>query len=183
MSTSPPVADQGSQLWHGTGQRVACFASLSQRRTHTGSCHFRRHAGRLGHRAAGGRGAGAGAAGFRRLHGSPVHWAGTDAPGCVLEGCGQCCTKLQCALPQNEGFSLASTCRCCSWLVVSAACCSVGSAIQACQVGPDACCCMPQVFGGRVVRAPCGVMHGKTSAIHHTSVGLMQVRCQGFVKV
>ena len=33
-----------------------------------------------------------------------------------------------------------------------------------------------QVFGGRVVRAPCGVMHGKTSPIHHTGVGLMQAR-------
>ena len=35
----------------------------------------------------------------------------------------------------------------------------------------------PQVFGGRVVRAPCGVMHGKTSEIHHSGVGLMQARC------
>jgi anthranilate/para-aminobenzoate synthase component II len=34
-----------------------------------------------------------------------------------------------------------------------------------------------QVFGGRVVRAPCGVMHGKTSLIHHSGVGLMQVSC------
>ena len=31
-----------------------------------------------------------------------------------------------------------------------------------------------QVFGGRVVQAPCGVMHGKTSLIHHSGVGLMQ---------
>lgn len=27
---------------------------------------------------------------------------------------------------------------------------------------------------GKVVRAPCGVMHGKTSPVHHTGVGLLE---------
>ena len=31
----------------------------------------------------------------------------------------------------------------------------------------------PQVFGGRVVRAPCGVMHGKTSPVWHKDTGLL----------
>jgi hypothetical protein len=35
--------------------------------------------------------------------------------------------------------------------------------------------CIGQVFGGKVVRAPCGVMHGKTSLVWHTNVGLMEV--------
>lgn len=36
--------------------------------------------------------------------------------------------------------------------------------------------CIGQVFGGEVVRAPSGVMHGKTSPVHHTNKGLMRVR-------
>ena len=36
--------------------------------------------------------------------------------------------------------------------------------------------CLLQVFGGKVVRAPCGVMHGKTSLVWHTNVGLVEVR-------
>lgn len=34
--------------------------------------------------------------------------------------------------------------------------------------------CIGQVFGGNVVRAPCGVMHGKTSPVFHTDTGLLQ---------
>lgn len=34
--------------------------------------------------------------------------------------------------------------------------------------------CIGQVFGGNVVRAPSGVMHGKTSPVFHTSVGLLE---------
>lgn len=34
--------------------------------------------------------------------------------------------------------------------------------------------CIGQVFGGNVVRAPCGVMHGKTSPVFHTDVGLLE---------
>ncbi|GAB4817321.1 hypothetical protein N2152v2_004367 [Parachlorella kessleri] len=34
--------------------------------------------------------------------------------------------------------------------------------------------CIGQVFGGQVVRAPCGVMHGKTSLVWHTNVGLVE---------
>lgn len=34
--------------------------------------------------------------------------------------------------------------------------------------------CIGQVFGGKVVRAPCGVMHGKTSEVWHTNVGLVE---------
>lgn len=33
---------------------------------------------------------------------------------------------------------------------------------------------LAQVFGGHVVRAPCGVMHGKTSPVWHTGVGLLE---------
>jgi anthranilate synthase component II len=36
--------------------------------------------------------------------------------------------------------------------------------------------CIGQVFGGSVVRAPCGVMHGKTSLVYHDGTGLLQVR-------
>lgn len=32
----------------------------------------------------------------------------------------------------------------------------------------------PQVFGGHVVRAPTGVMHGKTSPVFHTNQGLLE---------
>jgi anthranilate synthase component II len=35
--------------------------------------------------------------------------------------------------------------------------------------------CIGQVFGGSVVRAPCGVMHGKTSLVYHDGTGLLQV--------
>lgn len=34
--------------------------------------------------------------------------------------------------------------------------------------------CIGQVFGGNVVRAPTGVMHGKTSPVWHTGVGLLE---------
>jgi len=36
--------------------------------------------------------------------------------------------------------------------------------------------CIGEVFGGQVVRAPSGVMHGKVSAVTHTNVGLLKVR-------
>lgn len=36
--------------------------------------------------------------------------------------------------------------------------------------------CIGQVFGGTVVRAPCGVMHGKWSPVYHDGTGLLQVR-------
>ena len=35
--------------------------------------------------------------------------------------------------------------------------------------------CIGQVFGGDVVRAPSGVMHGKTSRVHHYDTGLLKV--------
>lgn len=35
--------------------------------------------------------------------------------------------------------------------------------------------CIGQVFGGDVVRAPSGVMHGKTSPVHHKDSGLLKV--------
>ncbi len=35
--------------------------------------------------------------------------------------------------------------------------------------------CIGQVFGGAVIRAPCGVMHGKPSPVHHHNVGVLQV--------
>ena len=34
--------------------------------------------------------------------------------------------------------------------------------------------CIGQVFGGDVVRAPSGVMHGKTSPVWHTNTGLLE---------
>jgi anthranilate synthase component 2 len=34
--------------------------------------------------------------------------------------------------------------------------------------------CIGEAFGGNVVRAPSGVMHGKTSPVHHTGVGLLE---------
>lgn len=34
--------------------------------------------------------------------------------------------------------------------------------------------CIGQVFGGSIIRAPCGVMHGKSSLVTHTDVGLLQ---------
>ncbi|CAG9467032.1 unnamed protein product [Pedinophyceae sp. YPF-701] len=34
--------------------------------------------------------------------------------------------------------------------------------------------CIGQAFGGKVVRAPCGVMHGKVSPVTHTNVGLLE---------
>jgi len=34
--------------------------------------------------------------------------------------------------------------------------------------------CIGQVFGGAVIRAPCGVMHGKSSPVHHDNVGVLQ---------
>jgi len=33
--------------------------------------------------------------------------------------------------------------------------------------------CIGQAFGGDVIRAPGGVMHGKASPVHHTGVGLL----------
>jgi hypothetical protein len=35
--------------------------------------------------------------------------------------------------------------------------------------------CIGQVFGGRVVRAPGGVMHGKTSLVYHNNTSLLKV--------
>ncbi len=40
--------------------------------------------------------------------------------------------------------------------------------------------CIGQVFGGRVVRAGSGVMHGKTSAIHHRGEGVFRDLAQPF---
>ena len=34
--------------------------------------------------------------------------------------------------------------------------------------------CIGQVFGGKIVRAPCGVMHGKTSPVTHLDKGILQ---------
>lgn len=34
--------------------------------------------------------------------------------------------------------------------------------------------CIGEVFGGDVVRAPCGVMHGKTSLVYHTNEGVLE---------
>ncbi|KAK9831463.1 hypothetical protein WJX81_007835 [Elliptochloris bilobata] len=34
--------------------------------------------------------------------------------------------------------------------------------------------CIGEVFGGRIVRAPTGVMHGKVSPVMHTNVGLLE---------
>ncbi|KAL3137703.1 Ankyrin repeat and SOCS box protein 2, variant 3 [Trebouxia sp. C0009 RCD-2024] len=34
--------------------------------------------------------------------------------------------------------------------------------------------CIGQVFGGDVVQAPSGVMHGKTSPVHHNGTGLLK---------
>ena len=34
--------------------------------------------------------------------------------------------------------------------------------------------CIGQVFGGKIIRAPCGVMHGKTSLVYHTNEGLLK---------
>eukprot|EP01025_Chloroclados_australasicus_P012099 TRINITY_DN15517_c0_g1_i1.p8 TRINITY_DN15517_c0_g1~~TRINITY_DN15517_c0_g1_i1.p8 ORF type:complete len:113 (-),score=9.84 TRINITY_DN15517_c0_g1_i1:908-1246(-) len=34
--------------------------------------------------------------------------------------------------------------------------------------------CIGQVFGGQIIRAPCGVMHGKTSKVQHTDVGILK---------
>mmetsp|Transcript_11035 Transcript_11035/g.31193 ORF Transcript_11035/g.31193 Transcript_11035/m.31193 type:complete len:216 (-) Transcript_11035:1117-1764(-) len=31
--------------------------------------------------------------------------------------------------------------------------------------------CIGQVFGGKIIRAPCGVMHGKSSPVTHTGMG------------
>lgn len=31
--------------------------------------------------------------------------------------------------------------------------------------------CIGQAFGGKVVRAPCGVMHGKASEVFHKNMG------------
>ena len=40
--------------------------------------------------------------------------------------------------------------------------------------------CIGQVFGGRVVRAPGGVMHGKTSLVYHSNTSLLKV-CPLFI--
>jgi len=34
--------------------------------------------------------------------------------------------------------------------------------------------CIGEAFGGDVVRAPCGLMHGKTSPVFHTNVGILE---------
>jgi anthranilate/para-aminobenzoate synthase component II len=39
--------------------------------------------------------------------------------------------------------------------------------------------CIGQVFGGKVVRAPTGVMHGKTSLVWHNGEGLLEVGTKG----
>jgi anthranilate/para-aminobenzoate synthase component II len=35
--------------------------------------------------------------------------------------------------------------------------------------------CIGQVFGGAIVRAPGGVMHGKTSLVYHNNTSLLKV--------
>ncbi len=37
--------------------------------------------------------------------------------------------------------------------------------------------CIGQVFGGNVVRAPGGAMHGKTSLVYHNNTSLLKVGC------
>ncbi len=34
--------------------------------------------------------------------------------------------------------------------------------------------CIGQVFGGKIIRAKCGVMHGKTSPVFHTDEGVLK---------
>ncbi len=34
--------------------------------------------------------------------------------------------------------------------------------------------CIGQAFGGKVVRAPCGVMHGKSSPVFHKDLGTLK---------
>ena len=34
--------------------------------------------------------------------------------------------------------------------------------------------CIGQIFGGRIIRAPGGVMHGKTSLVYHNNTSLMK---------
>jgi anthranilate synthase component 2 len=34
--------------------------------------------------------------------------------------------------------------------------------------------CVTCMSAGDVVRAPCGVMHGKTSPVHHTNKGVLE---------
>lgn len=41
--------------------------------------------------------------------------------------------------------------------------------------------CIGQSFGGNIIRAPCGVMHGKTSDVFHTNTGLLEVRTRMYV--
>lgn len=35
--------------------------------------------------------------------------------------------------------------------------------------------CIGQIFGGKIIRAPGGVMHGKTSLVYHNNTSLMKV--------
>ena len=35
--------------------------------------------------------------------------------------------------------------------------------------------CIGQIFGGRIIRAPKGVMHGKTSLVYHNNTSLLKV--------
>ena len=35
--------------------------------------------------------------------------------------------------------------------------------------------CIGQIFGGRIIRAPKGVMHGKTSLVYHNNTSLLRV--------
>lgn len=35
--------------------------------------------------------------------------------------------------------------------------------------------CIGQVFGGKIVRAPSGVMHGKSSPVYHRNLGTLKV--------
>eukprot|EP00955_Chlamydomonas_euryale_P043266 352544-Chlamydomonas_euryale.AAC.13 len=34
--------------------------------------------------------------------------------------------------------------------------------------------CIGEAFGGDVIRAPCGLMHGKTSPVLHSNVGILE---------
>lgn len=36
--------------------------------------------------------------------------------------------------------------------------------------------CIGQTFGAKIVRAPCGVMHGKSSPVLHKNIGTLKVQ-------
>ena len=76
----------------------------------------------------------------------------------LLSTCGCCCTGR----PEDSGISLQAVRELGKEFPLFGVC-----------MGHQ---CIGQAFGGRVVRAPCGAMHGKTSLVHHTGKGVLQVR-------